>query len=281
MSIAYYGGKFMPEEEVRLPLSERCIFFGDGIYDAAIGCDGYIYLEEEHTDRFFGNAKRLDLPLSMKKDELSSILHKLIELSGLDSYFIYFQLTRSAYPRSHAYPDTQSSSLLITIKQHSLPSPDTELRLITEKDIRHSLCDVKTLNLLPAVLASRRAQSLGCDEAVFLRDKSVTECAHSNIFIVKDGILVTHPKDENILPGVTRNRIIELSSALGIKTEERKFSKDELFSADGVLISSTTKLCLSAKEIDGIAIKCQKSSVGDRIIKAIREDFWQKKLNNF
>jgi D-alanine transaminase len=138
------------------------------------------------------------------------------------------------------------------------------------------MCNVKTLNLLPAVLASKKAEESGCDEAVFIRDGIVTECAHSNIFTVKDGIVYTHPKGPHILPGITRKRVLYFCEQLGIECHEKKFTKSELLTADEILVTSTTKLCVRADEIDksGVGHKNRRSSIAaELIIKALEEDF--------
>lgn len=277
MSIAYYDGEFQEKENVRMPLSDRAIFFGDGIYDAAIGRGGNIYLEEEHIERFFGNARRLDIPVAFTKEQLSKILKSTISANNFKQYFVYFQLTRTSEERIHAYPDTQRSTLLVTVKAHEFPHPDKQLKLITTRDDRYLLCDIKTLNLLPAVLASRAAESAGCDEAVFIRDGIVTECAHSNLSIVKDGVLYTHPKSNKILPGITRERMLHLCRQMLIPYEERPFGKDELFSADEVLITSTTKLLLTASHIDGIAVGNNKNELSKRLVSALRKEFFDGK----
>lgn len=274
MSIAYYNGEFDDFTNIKIPLTDRCVFFGDGIYDAAIGTDGVIYLEEEHLDRFFQNAKKLDMEIDLTKKKLSSLLHKVIEKNGYKQYFVYFQLTRSAPTRVHAYPKEAKTNLLITVNPHVFPNPEIPVSLITREDIRYGMCDIKTLNLLPAVMASRAAEDAECQEAVFIREGIVTECAHSNVFIVKDGKIYTHPESRYILPGITRKRVLMLCENLGIPHAEEPFSYGDMTGADEVLITSTTKLCLSADKVDGIAINSEKSDVGKRIISALREDFW-------
>lgn len=274
MSIAYYNGDFCDFSEVRIPLSDRCVFFGDGIYDAAIGMDGAIYLQKEHIDRFFANAERMNIKTCFSREELSELLHEVIRRNDFHEYFIYFQLTRTLCERAHSYSGESGSSLLITAKPHSLPPKERKLKLICANDVRYSMCNVKTLNLLPAVIASKAADDRGCDEAVFIRDGIVTECAHSNIFIVKDGVLYTHPEGPFILPGVTRKRVLYFCERLGIGYAEQKFSKEDLFTADEVLVTSTTKLCVKAEEIDGISIeKRGVESVADAIISSLREDY--------
>lgn len=278
MSIAYYNGELSEIENVKISLSDRAIFFGDGIYDAAIGKGGKIYLEKEHIDRFFTNAERLNIPISMSKNELSNALKATVSANIFEQYFVYFQLSRVAAERTHAYPPSQKSNLLITVKKHELPPPEKQLKLITRPDNRYYLCDVKTLNLLPAVLASTEAEADGCDEAVFLRDGKVTECAHSNISIIKNGVLFTHPKSNLILPGITRERMLCLCRRMDIPFTERPFTKAELLDADEVLISSTTKLLLTASHIDGNCVGGGAKKLSENLISAMRMDFFDSIL---
>ncbi len=273
MSIAYYNGGYTDFQNVKIPLSDRCVFFGDGIYDAVVGKGGKIYLESDHIARFFENSKKLKLNISMTKSELSEILHSVIEKNGFEEYFIYFQLTRSLCERRHEFGDSNASNLLVTIRPHNMPDKDTLLKLISTEDIRYRMCNMKTLNILPSVLASQKAYESGCDEAVFCRDGVITECAHSNILIVKDGILKTHPDCELILPGIMKSRIIYLAKKMGIYVKEEPYTIDELYLADEVLVSATGKLCLKAGLIDGKTTNNPSSNVGKLLIEAIFSDY--------
>ena len=126
--------------------------------------------------------------------------------------------------------------------------------MITFEDRRFYYCDVKTLNLLPSVLASTEAEKRGCDEAVFHRGNIVTECAHSNVSILKDGVLITHPTDNLLLPGITRRHLLDACTVLGIPYEEREFTLEELSAADEIIVTSTTKLAKTAKTLNGISV---------------------------
>lgn len=270
---AYYNGFYLNTEDVKIPLTDRSIFFGDGVYDAAAGRNGKIYLENEHLNRFTENSKKLNLPLPIGYNEISGVLHSLIEKSGLSEYFIYFHTARQSDGRNHVYKDTDTGNFLATVKPHKIPPCDKALKLITVDDVRYFLCNVKTLNLLPNVLASKKAEDAGCDEAVFIRDGYVTECSHSNVLIIKNGTLITHPNGKYILPGIMRGKTIEICKKLGITTLEKAFTKEELYEADEILVSSTTRLCLLASEIDGIRKEITKNSLGFSIICALRDDF--------
>lgn len=116
------------------------------------------------------------------------------------------------------------------------------------------MCDIKTLNLIPAVMASTRAQLADCEEAVFHRGEIVTECTHSNIAILKNGILITHPLSNTILPGITRRHLLIACEKLGIPYRERAFTLDELYSADEIFVTSTSKLCRTANRVNNIPV---------------------------
>ncbi len=251
---AYYDGSFGRREDIRIPLSNRSIFFGDAVYDAAIGEGGKIFQLEEHVERFLGNCAYLGYSPVPSFDELTGLLLEAVRRAGLESYFLYFQLSRALTERRHSAADVNETGLLITVDEFTLPSPDKRLKLILAEDKRYGYCNVKTVNLLPNVLYSTEAERRGADEAVLHRCGTVTECAHSNVSILKDGALITHPTDSRILPGITRATLLGLCRSLNIPCIERGFTKEELFFADEVLITSTSKLCLAAESIDGIPV---------------------------
>ena len=266
MSYAYYNGFFGDYDEIKIPLSDRCVFFGDGIYDAAIGKGGKIYLEKLHVRRFLENAKKIGLHLGCGEEELTELLRKTVQKSGIREFFIYFQASGHLSERLHAPRSREKSNLLITVKPFTLPDKDKELALVSYPDIRQSFCNVKTLNLLGSALASEYAFDCQCEEAVFVKEKSVTECAHSNIFIILEGKVITHPLSEKILPGIMRHEALKAARKLGIEIEERPFSLSELFSASDVFLTSTSKLILRAKSLDGVKLSKEKSSACEAII---------------
>ncbi len=268
----YYNGKFGSFAEIKIPLTDRSIFFGDGIYDAAVGRGNKIYLLEEHIRRFTENAEKMNIPFSMKTDALASLLYELAEKSGLAEYFVYFQLSRYSEERIHAYPKSDRSNLLITVKPWKA-GDGQPIKLISREDIRYSMCNIKTLNLLPAVLASHAAEAADCGEAVFARDGLVTECAHSNLFMINKGVLYTHPLSRSILPGITRARLISLCEKEGIQVKELPFSLEALLHSDGALVSSTSKLVIPVSEIDGVSSFDTNNSLAVTVCDMLREDF--------
>ncbi len=245
-SIYYYDGKIYKSGEAAISLSDRSVFFADAVYDACLVKNGRPFLLEEHLDRFYRSCGALRIAPSLSRDSLRALLSKLCDKMATEIAFLYFQAARSADVRRHFASETDRSHLLVSVTEMALPSRDRPLRLILAKDRRYEFCHIKTTNLLPAVLASTKAHNMGADEAVFVRDGWVTECAHSNVSILKDGVLITHPKGRHILPGIGRAHLIQACNRLSIPVDERPFSVRELYGADEIFITSSSKLCLRA-----------------------------------
>lgn len=273
MSIAYYNGKISAPEEISISPFDRALYFGDGVYDATIGKDGKAYLLSEHTERFISNAKALGIPCQYEKGELEKLIYALCKESREDICFIYFQLTRSSERRIHSAKGIEKSNLMITVTPCAAPNPDERISLITYPDKRYLYCNIKTLNLLPSVLAATQADQRGCNEAVFVRDGIVTECAHSNISIIKDGILYTHPSGERILSGITRGCLLNEATNIGVPIKEKQFTVGELYAADEVIITSSSKLARLAKSVDGIRYEEKTNSIGEILTKKLHFSF--------
>lgn len=263
-SYAYYNGSFGKKQDIFIPLSDRSIYFGDAVYDAAIGSYDRIMWEKDHIRRFLGNAKSIGIRHDLTEEKLSSLLREIAVKSMLESYFIYFQMSRSAPDRIHSALRTEAT-LLITVDPIDIRRSQRPLEMITVKDGRSNLCDVKTVNLLPAVLASTMAEKAGADEAIFVRGKYVTECAKSNISIIKEGRIITHPANNRILPGITRAHLLSNCEQLGIPYEERPFTVSEMLSADEIIVTSTTKLCRTVGQINNLPVGGKNSPLAEKL----------------
>lgn len=272
-SYAYYNGKFGKRNEIYIPLSDRSIFFGDAIYDAAIGSYDRILWEDEHIERFLWGAEKIGVKHSFGRKYLSDILHEVAIKSLLESYFIYFQISRDLPSRCHSAIGC-GANLLITVDPIIIEKNPKPLKLITADDLRYGYCNIKTVNLLPAVLSATNAEKACCDEAVFIKDGIITECSKSNISIIKNGRLITHPISNKILPGITREHLLKLcSEKINILVEERPFTKEELFSADEVIVSSTTKLCKRVSHINNLPVGGKDSLLAKKISKAMYSEY--------
>ena len=251
--LGYYNGKIGLIDEMTIPMNDRACVFGDGIYDATYSRNHIIYNLKEHMDRFFSSAAKLRMEPPCTKEELSTLLSDLVKMVDDGDQFVYFQITRGTAARNHAFPDTKSN-LWVMLRPAKIKNNRLPIKLITVEDTRFFHCDVKTLNLIPSVMAAQLTKEAGCDEAVFHRGDRVTECAHSNVSIIENGVFVTAPTDNLILPGIARANLIKACRALGIPVSETPFTLDRLMKADEIIVSSSGSFCLSASHIDGIPV---------------------------
>ena len=272
MKAVFYNGIYSDFDTLSIPLTDRSIFFGDGVYDVIIGKGGGLYLKEAHLGRFYDNISKIGLTPYCEWEELEEIISRLISLSGYSEYTVYMQASGFSPSRTHQR-EPFPSNLLVTVSEYAPYEELSSVRLRTVKDLRGSICNIKTINLLPAVLASSECAFLGLDESVYVRDGIVTECSHSSVAIVKDGVLYTSPLSEKILPSVTRKRTLEICREHGIAYFERDFTKEELYRADEVLILSTTKLCMWAREVDLVRFERKKARLSEFLYSKLKKDY--------
>ena len=271
--LAYYDGRIGAPEELMVPFQDRVHFFGDGVYDATVGGNHKIYLLEDHLDRFYSSAKALDIKIPMDKKELGELLTKLLSMVEGDTHFVYWQVTRGTAPRDHAYDEAMLGRLWVMIRPNKLKDPDVPIRLITMEDTRFLYCNIKTLNLLPSVLASQEALKAGAMETVLHRGDMVTECAHSNVSILKNGTFLSHPNDNLILRGIAKTHMIQACYRLGIQVLERAFTMEELMEADEVIVTSSSNFCLHADVIDGKPVGGKDPVTLKKIQDAVLEEY--------
>ena len=250
--VGYYNGEIGPLEEMKIPMLDRAVYFGDGCYDAAMFSNNRIFALEDHLDRFYNSCRLLEIPFNMEREALTKELQKCIDANELSEGMIYWQCSRGPYYRSHNFPpETVKPNLMIFTVPDEIVPMDTTYKLISMEDTRFLHCNIKTLNLIPSVIAYQRCIEAGCQETLFHRQGRVTECAHSNVLILKDGTLHTPPRDNLILPGITLKHLIILAKENNIPVIEAPFSMDELKNADEVIISNSGAFCIRADELDG------------------------------
>ncbi len=250
--IAYYNGRTCPIDEMTVPMNDRACYFGDGVYDVSYVFNHVPMALDEHIGRIFRSAALVDIVPGMTPGEMKEILLDLVRRTDGDPLVLYWQLSRGTGPRSHDYTSLSSGANLWAYCRPAKPiDPFASYKGITLEDERFFLCHIKTINLLPAVLANHRAHALGAEEAVLHRGGRVTEGSHSNILILKNGVLRTAPLDRLILPGITRAHILRIASSLGIPVCEEPFTVDEMMDADEVFFSASGALCCRFSEMDG------------------------------
>ena len=249
-TLGYYNGKIGELAEMTVPMTDRACYFGDGVYDATYARNHRIYCLDAHVDRFFNSAGLVHIEIPYTKDQLKALLQELVEKVDDGEQFVYWQISRGTALREHPFP-AGPANLWVMLRPEQIHDTYQRLKLITREDTRFFHCNIKTLNLLPNVLAAQQVAEAGCDEVVFHRGEQVTECAHSNVHILKDGVFKTHPTDHLILPGIARMNLIRACKQRNIPVDETPFTLQELFDADEVIISSSGTFCMAADEIDG------------------------------
>jgi len=248
-SIVYLNGEFLPIEEAKVPVLDRGFLFGDGVYEVIPVYGRKPLRLEQHLRRLEQSlaAIRMQTPLSDR--EWMAIFDRLI--SGTTDQQIYLQVTRgTASKRDHAIPAGIAPTVFVMCTPIA-PIPLNGIKAFTVDDIRWDRCNIKAITLLANVLLRQEAIDQGAAEAILVRDKQVVEGAASNLFIVTNGRIITPAKGDSILPGITRDLVLELAVSLGIPTEERHIDVGELEAADEVWVTSSTREILAIIELDG------------------------------
>ena len=274
-TLGYYNGEIGELEELRVPMLDRACYFGDGVYDVVYTRNHKPYALREHIDRLYASMAFLNIHLDMKPDDLEILIRELIKKVDADEQNVYFQVSRGTALRDHAVKERMNANLWIMLKPMPIRDTYKKIDLITLEDKRFLYCNMKTLNLIPAVLYSTAVESGGYDEAVLHRNGRVTECAHSNLSILKNGVLHTAPADEYILAGIGRAHLIRKCKAFGIPVKEEPFTLEEMMEADEIIVTSAGSLCIAAKTVDGKAVGGKAPALLKRLQDSLMEDYFR------
>ena len=253
-TLGYYNGTIGEIDEMMVPMNDRACYFGDGVYDATYSVNDVIFAIDDHIDRFFNSAGLLEIKLTLTKAALKALLQELVKkVDSKDGVIVYWQVSRGSAPREHVFPNVPSN-LWVMIRAMEFRNNFEPFKAITLEDTRFLHCNIKTLNLIPSILANEKAKRAGCEEAIFHRAGRVTECAHSNVHIIQNSILRICPSDNLILPGIARGHLAKLAYDLGIPVDVSPFTLTDLFAAEEVIISNSGALCVPVSHIDEKAV---------------------------
>ncbi len=255
----YLNGSFLPLKDAKISVLDRGFLFGDSIYEVIPAYNGRLFRLPHHLERLSNGLRAIGMDNPLNEDEWRSVLERLIQQHpDQDDQSIYLQVTRgAAEKRDHAIPDDLEPTVFAMaspIKQ--LPKEDVGIAAITLDDVRWRLCNIKATTLLANVLLKQQALEADAIEAILIRDGAAMEGSASNLFIISQGVLITPPKSNLLLPGITRDLILELAEKNGIPYQERAIQEEELWSADEVWLTSSTKeimpvVSLNNKPISG------------------------------
>ncbi|MFD2630243.1 D-amino-acid transaminase [Oceanobacillus kapialis] len=248
---------FTHRDNLKYPYEERGLQFGDGIYEVIRIYNGEYYLLQEHVDRLFRSTAAVKINLDVTKEEMTHLLLQLLERNKMtEDGKVYLQVTRGSAPRDHVFPEGVPANVYAYVQdlERNTEKINTGVPTITQRDVRWENCYIKSLNLLPNVLAKQEAKEKGCYEAILHRDGIVTECSSSNVYMVKDGKIYTHPATNNILHGCVRMRVEKFANELGVPFIEQSFSVEDIADADEMLLSSSTSEVMPIISVDNVKI---------------------------
>ena len=274
----YLNGQYLPIEEAKVSVLDRGFIFGDGVYEVIPVYSRRAFRLPEHLRRLQHSLDGIKLANPHSDAEWTRIIGELVARNDGDDQYLYLHITRGVAKRDHAFPNPPVAPTIFAMTS-PLPAPPAALlqsgiACITAADNRWLRCDIKSIALLPNVLLRQMAVDAGCTETILIRNNEfMTEGAASNIFVVKAGKLLAPPKDNLMLPGITYDVVLEIAAANGIPHEVRRVMKEELFTADELLLTSSTKEVLAITQLDGKPVGSGKPGAMFARLHALYQDF--------
>lgn len=267
---------FIHRDKLTYPFEERGLQFGDGVYEVIRIYEGNPHLLKEHVERLFRSAEAIHLTLNYTVDELIETLEKLVKENNMtNDGKIYLQVTRGSAKRDHVFPDKSVEPnfyAYIEDFERNLENLQNGVPVITHEDLRWDLCYIKSLNLLPNVLAKQAAKEKNCFEAILHKDGTVTEASSANVFLVKDDRIYTFPATKRILRGCVRMKVFEFARELNLPILEESFTLEDIPLADEMFLTSTTAEIMPIVKVDNHRINDGKPGPITRKLQAAYEE---------
>jgi len=254
LDIVFLNGEFLPSAQAKISAFDRGFIFGDGIYEVVPVINSRPVDREGFWERFERSLGEISLTLPYSKQKFEEILLETIAKNGLKEGGIYMQITRGAAPREFAFvPDLAPTTFIFCYEAQVLDNPlaRSGIEVVSVEDIRWKRRDIKSVSLLAQCYAKNEAHKKGAYEGFMVEDGFVTEGCSSSAFIIKDGVLITKPLSNEILPGIRRKRLLKLAQRAGLSVEQRKFTMQEVYGADEAFISAATLILLPVVRADG------------------------------
>lgn len=274
METAYFNGKLLPKDEIRISPDDRGFLFADGIYEVVRWYESFFYDMTSHMTRLKRSLRelRINWPETDSFPDLASDLLKLNKLENQPA-MVYLQVTRGASRRSHSFPSPEVSPTVYAYSWGFVPDilfKETGIKVMLKDDIRWSRCDIKSIALLPNTLSFQEACENGLKECIFVRNGLITEGSHSNIFFVIDGTLFTHPESNHVLSGITRKNILRIAQESGIKIREEAVPENRIRFVREAFISNTSAEVTPVTELGGNTVG---EGIPGPITRLIRDKF--------
>ena len=255
--LVYLNGAMTPLSEAKIPVLDRGFIFGDGVYEVIPIYGRKMFRSEQHMARLFRSLAAIGIPNPHSKEQWLALINQVVAAYPADDQLAYLQVTRGVAKRGHAFPKEITPTVFIMTSELVLATDAVRAKgvaCVSMEDQRWLHCEIKSISLLGNVLAAQNAAENEAVESIQFRNGFLTEASASNVWIVKDGKLMGPPKDNLILEGIRYGLIEELCESGSIPIEARRITRDEVFAADEVLLSSATKEVLPVVTIDGKTI---------------------------
>ncbi|MBX3650471.1 MAG: D-amino acid aminotransferase [Burkholderiales bacterium] len=252
--IVYLNGKFMPIEEAHVPVLDRGFIFGDGVYEVIPVYSKHPFRLSEHLRRLQYSLDKVRITNPCSDAEWTRLVGEIIQRNQGGDQSIYLQVTRGVAKRDHAFPKGVRPTVFMMSNPLVTPAPalvESGVACITAPDYRWLNCDIKSVSLLGNCLLRQLSVDAGAAETILFRDGKLTEASASNVFVVRDGVLLTPPKDNLVLPGITYDVVLEIARAREFQVEVRAVDETEVRAADEIWVTSSTKEVLAVTTLDG------------------------------
>lgn len=254
---AFINGRFLPLAQASVSIEDRGFQFGDGVYEVIRTYGGRPFMLEAHLARLHRSSDAVDLRQPYAFEQWRDYIDEGLRLASFTEAKIYIQITRGPAPRDHAYPSDLEPTIVMTVRELrplAAAIQTAGVDAMTVDDVRWGRCDIKSINLLPNVLARQQAKQAGVFEAILVKNGKVTEGSVSNVILVENRTLITAPQGTRILSGVTREVVLALARQEGLEVQERYPSKSQLYAASELFLTGTTVEVLPVVRIDGRSI---------------------------
>lgn len=254
-NIVYLNGEYLPLESACVPVMDRGFLFGDGVYEVIPVFGRKLLRIEQHLDRLDNSMARVSMPSLFNHDEWLVLFDELLVRNHGEQRALYLQVTRGVHPKRdikivEGYAPTVFA-MVLQIDPVSISTLESGINAITVEDFRWHACDIKSISLIANVMMKQQATEVGAADAILVRDGHVTEGTASNLFIVSDGVLITPPNSKLLLPGITRDLVLDIARQHGIACEERDIRAEELAGADEIWLTSSMREIAPVVELDG------------------------------
>ena len=279
--IVYLNGKFMPIEEAYVPVLDRGFIFGDGVYEVVPAYSKHPFQLAEHLRRLQYSLDKVRITNPHSDAEWTQLIAEIIKRNNGDDQSVYFQVTRGVAKRDHAFPKGVTPTVFMMSNPLVTPSPalvDSGVACISAEDYRWLNCDIKSVSLLGNCMLRQLSADVDAAETILFRDGRLTEASSSNVFIVRNGVVLTPPKDNLVLPGITYDVVLEIARAREFEVEVRDVTEADVRSAEEIWLTSSNKEVLAVTTLDGKPVGDGRPGLLFRRMHALYQQFKQEHM---